>query len=351
MKKYISLSALSVALVASLSGDVVNLKDGSRLVGEIDGIHEEMLRLETSFAGTLEVKLAEVTSFSSDDAETIRTSDGNVLVGSVSTNGIGSISVTTAGGAVTVDTTSVKAAWAPGDRDPAEVAIQAGLASQIRRWSFEATASVAGKTGNTKRFNTALTGKAALEGPNDRFEIYGKYEYGKENNTESADEAQLGLSYTSYFGKKIGWYIREQVEYDTFQDLDFRSTTAFGLSYRFFKEKTHSLEGRAGLSYRYDSYLVGTPSTADYPGLDFGLQHYWKFAKWGEMTNVISYVPSVDDFGDYRIEHTSNVDIPLAFSDFWKFRIGLSNQYDSSPSGTKKELDTTYSLSLLLNWK
>lgn len=370
-------SLIGATTVVGLSGltasaDVVVTTDGSELIGEIVEVSDRVVRLETAYAGELEIDRELVSRFESDDAESVRLEDGNVLIGPVSSDESGLLRISTGGGIVTTPIAEVVSVWNPGDRDPEVLAREAELVSQMRRWSYETAVSIAGKSGNSETTDIAASAAAKLEGPSDRLDIYASYEYGTEEaevggetiDTRSADEAILGMAYTSFFSEHYGWYLREEVEYDTFENIEFRSTTAAGLTYRVFDRETHSLEGRAGLSYRYESYnnqdfngdgIIDAQEAEDgsegFPGLDFGLTHYWQFATWGEMKNSLTYTPSVDDFADYLIDHKSAVDIPLGSSDFWKLRFGLTNQYNSSPTAGRERLDTTYSLSLLLNWR
>jgi putative salt-induced outer membrane protein YdiY len=347
--------------VSWLQADTVVTADGSQLMGEIVSVSGGKLTLETKFAGKLEIDLSQVSSFSSEDAETVRLNDGNVLVGPVVATPGGNLSINTSGGAVTTSTADVAAVWAPGERDPDVVAREKALDDQIRRWSYEAAVSITGKAGNTEKSSYAASAAAKLEGPHDRLDIYASLQYAEETvddvTRKSADEAIFGMGYTNFFSEHFGWYVREELEYDYFENIEFRSTTGGGLTYRFFKKPNHSLEGRAGLSYRYEGFRL--PVTRDgeklesegYFGLDFGLSHYWKFADWGEMKNTLRYTPSVEDFNDYLVDHVSSVDIPLGTSDFWKLRLSLSNQYNSSVVDPREKLDTTYGLSLLLNWR
>jgi putative salt-induced outer membrane protein YdiY len=158
------------------------------------------------------------------------------------------------------------------------------------------------------------------------------------------------MRYTNFFTEKLGWFIRQELERDTFEGIDFRSTTAAGLTYRFIKEERLSLEGSAGLSYRYDDYSDPGLDSDGYPGLDFGLNLDWQFADWGRLVTAVSYIPSLDDFGDYLIEHESGIDVPLGTSDNWVMRFGLRNQYNSAPSGGREKLDTTYFARMILSW-
>lgn len=359
----LSLYALvALTLVARLSADVVEMNDGSRLVGKITQIYAGEITLETQFAGTLVLDQAQVRSFSTDTPLTVRLDDGATATGVVVAPGGEQVQVNLPAGSLTTATTEVAAAWPQGQRDPEAAARETELVSLQRKWRFEAAANVEGRDGNSEEFDTSMNFKATLDGPRDRLDMYASYAYSASKDettgdtTSTTDEIIGGIRYTSFFAGPLGWYVRQELERDKFEDIDLRSTTASGLSYKFVDQDTMRLEGRAGLSFRYEAYEEDastgtTPDNQDFFGLDFGLTYYWKFAEWGELNSELTYLPSVEDFGDFRLTHTSTVDIPLAFSDFWKLRVGLSNDYNSEPSGERERMDTTYFLSLLLTWQ
>jgi hypothetical protein len=127
------------------------------------------------------------------------------------------------------------------------------------------------------------------------------------------------------------------------------------------------LELRGGLSVRYEGYtnaiLDDDMGTADPVGRPVYLQRQFPGARLRPEAllevrglgrseqHSLTYNPSFDDFGNYRLDHLTAVDVPLGTADYWKLRFSLANQYNSVvPEGTE-ELDTTYALSLLLNWK
>ena len=84
-------------------------------------------------------------------------------------------------------------------------------------------------------------------------------------------------------------------------------------------------------------------------GLDFGLAHNLTFGD-SKLVNRISYVPAFDDFGNYRLNHESFYEIPLAVPS-WKLRLGVSNDYNSQPGRGVEKLDTAYFTRFVLNWQ
>lgn len=375
-------SLLRLALITcslsftTLWADTIETADGSRLIGTITQIFDGVVTLETEFAGTLTIPQEAIVSIEAE-ALNVRLEDGAVVLGEVRPQADGSLAVEAASGAGELETepSGITAAWAPDTRDPEQVAREEELASQIRQWSFEAAASFSMREGNAEELDAALDFKATLEGPSDRLRLTAAYVYGEADGTRTDEEIRGGITYTSFFLGDLGWYVRQELERDEEETLDLRSTTAAGLNYRFIDSDTMSLETRAGLSYRYESFSEqpvfdmagmqltdgdGNPvfeseNNASF-GLDLGLLFFWQFAAWGELNTQLNYIPSLEDFANYRVEHESTVDIPLAFSDLWKLRLGARHEYNSEPAldGSGEaldELDSTYFASLLLTWE
>lgn len=350
MRKRQILAGMAVLLLA-LTGEAATLvlKDGSSIAGELEKIHEGTVYFRTSFAGVIEVPLDQVSGLDSLEAVNVRTAEGEVFQGPVRTEG-GELEVASAAGTVRTGLDTVVAGWETGGRDPIVAAREAELEGQLRKWTYMAGVDISGSDGNSDDFASSIVAEAKLEGPSDRLSLYGSYKYKETDGVRAEDEQIGGIKYTNFFTEKWGWYVREELERDTFEGIDFRTTTAAGLTYRFIKRERLSLEGSAGITYRYESFTDAGVESDGSPGLDLGLDLNWQFADWGRLVSSLSYTPSFDDFGQYLIQHESAVDIPLAKSDKWFLRFGISNDYNSEPSGGRKELDTSYFARLLLLW-
>lgn len=344
------LTAVLGLALGQASGATLNLKDGSRLEGTLQKIHEDTVYFETAFAGVLEIPQSQVEGITSGEAVVLRTRSGEVFEGPVSADPSGQLTVASSSGTVRTDVGELASGWQPGGKDPIVAARESELEGQLRNWSYLAGVDISGSNGNSENFGSAIVVEALLEGPRDKLFLYGSYKY-KENDGVRAEDEQLGgIRYTNFFTEKMGWFVRQELERDTFEGIDFRSTSAAGLTRRFIKEERLSLEGSAGLSYRYEDYSDPAIDSDGFPGLDFGLNLDWQFADWGKLVTRLSYIPSLNDFADYLIDHESGIDIPLGTSDNWVMRFGLSNQYNSSPSSGRDKLDTTYFARLILEW-
>jgi len=334
---------LGMFCLGSVTADTVTLKDGSRLEGDFIKAEGGKLYFKTGFAGTLEIPQDQVASLLSDDTMNIRTDSGEVYRGRVMSTETGAITVDSPSGRMEADVTAIASAWQEGARDPIEIANE-------RKWVFEAGVNITGSDGNTERLGTGLSFDALLEGADDRLHFYLTYLYSEEDGEASEDEQVAGVSYTNFFTPRLGWYVRTEGERDVFEGIKYRSTSGAGLSYKFVTQDRFKLEGRLGASYRFEDYTNDLLDSEGFPGLDSGLMLRWQFADWGKLATDLTYTPSVNDFGDYIVEHQSTIDIPLKASDAWYLRFGVSNKYNSSPEEGREELDTTYFLRLLMLW-
>lgn len=346
---FITLATVFVAAITHAA--TLSLNDGSMIKGSLEKIHGGKVFFKTEFAGTLEIPQDKVAGLDSEDPVVIHAGTDEVFQGTVVTAPGGDMTVASSAGAAKTNIKTVKSAWKPGQEDPIVV-------SSRRKWGYTAGVDISGSSGNSENLGSALHMQAKLEGPEDRLLMYASYKYKETEGVKSQDEQKGGIKYTNFLSGKWGWFVREEIERDSFENIAFRSTTAAGVTRKFIDEKRQKLEGSAGISYRFESYtdfdVTGAPVTLDdegFPGLDLALDHMWQFADWGKVVTHISYIPSVDDFGDYLIDHESGVDIPLDTADAWVLRFGLSNQYNSNPNTGREKLDTTYFARLILNWE
>ncbi|MDP0501075.1 MAG: DUF481 domain-containing protein [Verrucomicrobiota bacterium JB022] len=352
-------------MVSSLAADEVRVSDGSVLKGTIEKIHDGKVHLKTAYAGTLVIPQDQVVSFMTDEPVAVRLEGGNVAQGPVRPTAGNQLQIQTNAGTMTSNVGAVEASWPAGGTDPDVAATEAALRGQLRTWAYQASLDLSGKAGNTEKTSTSARVQATLEGPSDRLRLYSAFEYANDGDDTTAKEIIGGFNYTNFFTEKWGWYVREELEKDEFEGIDLRSLTGAGANYRFYNYQDFKLEGRTGLSYRYESYVpvtgdnpdtpvietTYTPDSEGYLGLDFGLDLYWKFAAWGDLQSKWTYTPAFEDFNQYIVQQDTSVNIPLAFSDQWKLGIGVSNTYNSKPEGDKENLDTTYFTRLILNWK
>lgn len=331
--------------IAALSADVIETKNGARIVGKVTKIDGGNVTVATDFAGDITIKQSEVASIMTEAPVVVRLESGTVIQGTVTTPQANTVKISGADGEVSSPVENVAASWAPGEKDPKVVAYEASLG----RWTYEASVDVTGKTGNSEQLGTSAAVRATHKTDRDTLLFYSAYDRQVSDGNKSADQFKAGVDYTNNFAGKMSWYVRDEAGFDRVKDINFYNVAAAGLGYDFIKEPKHLLTGRAGLSHRYEAYENPFIEDLSSMGLDFGLNHEWEFTN-SKLVNRLTYTPSFDDFANYRFTHESYYELPLA-NPAWKLRLGLSNDYNSKPGPGVERLDTSYFTRLVLTWK
>lgn len=341
----------AIMFAGSAAADTVETKNGARLVGKVTKIEGGNVLLATDYAGDLTIKQSEVTAITTDAPVFVRLASGTVLQGTVATTDTG-IRVVGVDGEFTTKVEKISASWSNGE-DPAAVALRAELAAKERKWAFQTNVDLTGNSGNTTSTGLAAGFTATLASAQDALKFYASTNYAtSEDSTgatnKTADEIKGGVDYSSFFSERRGWFVRQELERDNVEDVDLRSTTDAGFTFKHIKTETHQLTSRLGLGYRFESYGSGAENKGAV--LSTGLNNTVKFGDRLSLVTDLQFLPAIDDFADYRFVHDSAFEIPLT-GDFWKLRLGLNNQYNSRPQAGREELDTTYYTRLVLNWK
>lgn len=344
------LSTLTALALTQLlvQADTVLTTDGARLTGTISLIDAGVIHLETSYAGTLEIQQRLVESFQTDEPIFVRLASGTTLSGRVQSSTNATLKIQSEDGALETDISKVKASWNPSSEDPA-IVVQREAAEALRRnWKFRGGIDLLGKDGNTKEFSLGVKFEAKLASPNNELALFGDYENREKNGDQTEDRIKGGASYESFFHQSFGWYVRAELEQDVIDKIDLRSTSGAGLSFRVINTNNQKLVARSGSGYRYTAYSDDTDNEAS-ATLDFGLAHDYQFTNLLSMESDLSYVPSIDDFGNYRVVHDSGILIPVGKGKQWMLRVGIKNEYESQPAAEEK-LDTTYYTRMIYEW-
>jgi uncharacterized protein DUF481 len=339
------LAQLSVVALASLfslaRADVVETKDGSRLVGKVTKIDGGAVSIATAYAGAIVVKQSEVASISTDAPVAVRLASGTRIDGKISGEG-GALQVVGADGTITTTVAKVAASWPAGGKDPEIAVLERG-------WAYEATLDVSGKRGNKSQLGTDAAVRATLAGLNDKLAFYGDYDRQVTDGTKSADQFKAGVDYQSNFAGKNSWYVRDEGGFDRIKDIQFYDVAAAGYGFDLVKRPKQLLTSRLGLSFTNENFRNPLTPDVNAAGLDVGLSHTVTFTDSSLVTRI-SYVPTFNDFGNYRLTQESFYELPLA-NPAWKMRFGLSNDYTSQPGTGIKKLDTSYFTRMVLDWK
>ena len=334
-----------VAMVVRLAADQVDLIDGSIVKGQVISVEAGSVRIKTTFAGSLTIPLDQVKSLSTDEAVNVSLTGQPARIGRIAEtataaeeDGVEQIVAVPA---------EVVALWRQGAESPGEKIAREQAELAKRKWSYEATLAVTGRTGTTERLNAAFGGKATLASDRDRLIFAVIAERAEDQGKQTANREFGGVDYSHFYLSDRGWYARTSLEYDQVKSLDIRWASAAGISRKVIRTEVDQLELRFGGSYTYEEFADNTEFQS--PGLDFTLINSFTY-KNSKLNTILAYLPTFRDVTVYRVRHESNLEVPLTAS-LWKLKLGFTNEYQSTPPAGVARLDTTYFTSLLLNWK
>lgn len=336
----------AIASAVGARADRIELADGSVIVGKLVSAEAGKFTVETGFAGKIEIEQNKIKGFTTDEPVNVGLSAGSAVLGRVELADAG-IKVVAADGQMSAATGNVAAIWRVGADSPDMRAAKAALEKAKRKWAFEASVAINGRTGATEKFGANLGFVATLASAQDKLVFNLSAERAEDNGVSTADRQAGGADYSAFFSDKNVWYARTALEKDKIKALDLRSTTAFGLGRKLIKKEKQDLEVRFGVSYLYETFANNTKF--DSPGADLAILHSYQFANV-TMANQLNYTPAFEDFANYRLHHESSIQLPLGAS-LWRLKFGVANDFLSEPPPGTDKFDTTYYTSLILNWQ
>ena len=336
---------LALAAMAPARADLIEIRDGSSLRGKMVKIEDGVIAFETTYAGVIKINQAMVTGFITDAPVNLTLGNGISLLGRVERQG-DCLRIREAGGSFPTSVGEIVSLQSSGMGGTGATSAQPVLPGN---WTYEITADVVGKSGNSNAFGTTAGACATRTTPRNLLKVYGAGAYSKQDGAVSANSTKAGADYSATLTDALSWYVRTETGRDEIKDLKFYDTTAVGFGHDLIKNKRQTLTERLGLAYRFETYGTNTRSLS-VPALDAGLINTYAF-KTVKMFNTLSFVPSLGNFSDNRLIQDSCFEFRLRDSDLWKVRTGVNNDYAGRPADHKVRLDTTYYTRLVLLWR
>jgi hypothetical protein len=343
---FLSLLA-ALVLTAPAVADQVELTDGSVIKGRITAVEAGKIRVETVFVGTVTVELAHVKSFATDEKVNVSIAGAPAVKSQVAASTAG-VQLEAVAASVAAAPAQVTALWREGAESPIEKTERERLEKQKRKWAYEATVALTGRTGTSDKLNATVGSKATLASEHDRLILLATAERAEDNGVETANRQLGGADYSRFYSPDSGWYGRTSLETDKVKALDLRSASALGFTRKVVRRSNENLELRFGGSYTYESYTNNTEAFES-PGLDFTLLNSYTHGG-AKLNTVLAYLPTFRDTSYYRVRHESNLEVPLSAA-LWKLKVGIANEYQNVPPAGVERFDTTYFTSLLLSWR
>ena len=320
--------------------DMVALKDGSIIFGEVAELSEGKLKVRTQFGADefVVIKWSDVTSLSIRRPLPIRLKDGTVIIGTVTEGKDGVIKVK-----------------AEPVTEPLTIALDSVTAINSIKppVAFEGnfTLGMSGANGNANYSN--VSGLFELVGRSEalRLTLIGRYIYGEAEKKVVTRNSRGTIKLDFFLSKRFFIFTSAYFEQDTFQDLKLRTALSTGPGYQFVEKgdfqnqylKDMQMYAELGLAYFNEDFNVKPDQTST--RLRFSAK--WD---WGIIPDkVLLYhydelFPSITNTNDYYV----TTDQGLVFNVIKNFvaKLQYTYRYNNSPPPGVKPADSIYLITL-----
>lgn len=200
-------------------------------------------------------------------------------------------------------------------------------------WDGSFEVALSGSEGNTEEFDVRIG--VALERLTSTMEtrVNASYLYGTDDGQESENEARLGLINDWLTDTPWRYFLTGVVDYDEFENWDIRTQAFGGVGYALIDDERTDLLLRAGIG---GSREFGGSDNKIRPEALLGFNFEHRFNDDHKVYSTFYWLPEIEDIGPYRFEATAGYEILLDADNNMRFRVGLTDSYDSTPNGAKR---------------
>ena len=328
------------APAAPIAPDVVTLKNGSIIYGEIVEMTDGVLQIKTPASpdNVLKVNWSDVSKLSVNHAIPFHLKEGSVIMGTAMAgpNGMLTVQAEPLKGTIDVPMDSV-ISMNPVIQPP--VVYRGNL-----------TGGFSQTTGNSQLRNASLLGEFVARSEQLRLTINGRYVYGDNANTLVARSARGTIKLDFFITKRLFWFASSYFENDRFQDLKMRTALASGPGYQFIDHgdlsgilKNMTLYAEAGPAYFNEDFRVAEDASSFRARLS--LKFNWPL--WDDRITLYHYdevYPSLQNTKNYFLTMDSGVRFKLIEGFVSSFQ--MTTRFNSNPAQGTGDTDNLYLMTL-----
>ncbi|GKS56676.1 hypothetical protein YTPLAS18_02030 [Nitrospira sp.] len=331
------LVALGGGMARAADGlDVVTLKDGSVIYGEVLDLDAGKLRVKTGFGdgdGVVTLKWKDVSGLTLAKPGSFTTVEGSIIRAQAVESQAGHVTLKGEPLSVPVDVplSSIKAINVP--------SVQ---------FTGNATVGISGASGNSEYKN--FSGLFDLVARNERLRLtlMGRYIYGESDSALTARNALATIKLDFFLTKRWYWFTNAYFEQDTFQDLKLRTAIGTGPGYQLIDKGDFNgifsdmlLSAETGVSYFNEDFR--TPTREDMSSVRgrWAIDWVWTVIKdrVSLFHNDQGYV-SYENASDFYI--IANQGATLNIYKNFIIRPQVTYRYNNNPVAGTQKSDTIY---------
>lgn len=319
--------------------DVVTLKDGSVMYGEVIEMTGGLLHLKNSMVSDIiKIKWEEISKLAVSHPIPFHLKDGSVLMGTVEESDPDMIKLKAGptGSIMTV---------------PMNVVTQVNPVVQAPViYSGSLNAGYSQTAGNASLKNISVIGDFVARSEQLRLTMLGRYVYGDNNGSLITRNARGTIKLDFFITKRLFWFASSYFENDFFQDLKLRTAISSGPGYQLIERGDYSgilkdmtLYTEAGPSYFNEDFRVA----ADKSSFRGRVSTKWNWPLFGERLMVYHHheiFPSLQNFSDFFF--TMDNGIRFKILEGLASGIQVTTRYNNRPAPGTVPTDNLYLLTL-----
>ncbi|HLZ34417.1 MAG TPA: DUF481 domain-containing protein [Nitrospira sp.] len=320
--------------------DVVTLKDGSIIYGEVIGMEAGVLQIKTAASpdNIMKVKWENVVKLSVNHPIPFHLKEGSVINGTATAGPDGIINV---------------------QAEPLKGSMEVPLASVTSMnplvqppviYTGSLTGGYSQTTGNSHLRNASLLGDFVARSEQLRLTLNGRYVYGDNANTLIARNARGTIKLDFFITKRLFWFASAYFENDRFQDLKMRTALASGPGYQFIERgdfggilKDMTFYTEAGLAYFNEDFRVADDQSSFRARLSAKLN--WPlFDDRMTLYHFSEFYPSLQNSSNYFLTMDNGVRFKIWEGFVSGFQV--TTRFNSRPAAGTGDTDNLYLMTL-----
>jgi putative salt-induced outer membrane protein YdiY len=325
---------------APLPADIVTLKDGSVIYGEVIEMAGGILFFKTASSSDnmVKIKWDEVTNLSVNHPVPFHLKEGTILIGTTTAGADGTLNIQTEPlkASMTVPLASVTAV---------NPMIQPPV---IYTGSLKAGYSQA--SGNSRLLNISVLGDFVARSEQLRLSLVGRYVYGDNAGSLVTRNAMGTIKLDFFVTKRLYWFASSYFESDTFQDIKLRTALSTGPGYQWIERgdfggiyKDMTFHTEAGLAYFNEDFRVA-PDEASFRAR-VSMKFNWPlFDDRIALYHYDEIFPSLQDASNFYFTMDNGIRIKLIAGLVSGFQV--TTRYNNRPPAGKTDTDNLYFFTL-----
>ena len=308
--------------------DEVIFKNGDRLSGEVIGLADGKLTINSWSAGTVTVEMAKVRTLSTDNPIEIHFRDGTVVRQRVSPSEEGRFAIEREG------------VLEPQVFAIADVVMMNPPPKPRAQWKGDVTAGLTLTRSNTDTEHANISVGLVRDGDGDRITFDAALLYSRQEDPETGDRTttenswSAEVKYDYFLSERLFLYTNSRVEQDDILQLDLRLIAGTGIGREWIEKENFSFRTEGGLSWLYEDYSDETEMNEQITA-----RLAYHLAKTCtdtiEISHELAWYPALEDFNDYFL--TAEIDVRVSLTElmFGDFKVVFD--YDSTPAADVDE--------------